>query len=219
MLHASEHRQFISAMLVHPGSMATLLHAIAYKEFGEELYEWEPETVYLDINDAFGIEMPESNFNKLMALISAVSSDAFYKKWSSFDVVCGALSDGDPSGHDELLVAEMAWGVIEVGLNDSTPSEFSHDVAAAVGALLVNEGFTKPLSSLSFASMPEVYHGSDSGGDLRREDEISTEHAGVVVTFIQEQAALLVSQLSALPWHNEESLAEIISQVTPLTPQ
>jgi hypothetical protein len=216
MVHVSEHRQIIAAMLVNPGSMATLLHAIIFKEFGEEMYNWEPETIYLDINDAFDIQIPEANFNKLMALVSALSSDAFYKKWSSFDIICGALSDGDPSGDDELLVAEMAWGIIEVGLNDETPSEFSHDIAAAVGALLVNEGFTSPPASLSFAAMPEVYHGSDSGGDLRREDSLSTEHAAVVTTFIQEQAALLVSQLSALPWHNEESLVEIISQVTPL---
>ncbi len=203
-------------MLVHQGTLATVLHAIAYKEFGEELYEWEPETVYLDVNDAFGIEIPEANFNKLMALISAISSDAFYKKWTSFEVICSSLSDGDPSGHDEILVAEMAWGVIEVGLNDSTPGEFSHDVAAAVGALLVNEGFTKAPGSLLFATLPEVYHGSDTGADLDREEGISTEHAAVVVTFIQEQAALLIRQISALPWHNEESVAEIIAEVTPL---
>lgn len=216
MLHIGEHRQAVISMLVNPGSMATLLHAIVFKEFGEEMYDWEPETIYLDINDTFGIEMPEANFNKLMALISALASDAFYKKWSSFDIICGSLSDGDPSGNDELLVAEMAWGVIEVGLNDETPSEFSHDIAAAVGALLVNEGFTSAPASLSFATLPEVYHGSDSGGDLRRDDALSTEHAAVVITFIQEQAALLVRQLSALPWHSEESLVEIISEVTPL---
>lgn len=215
----TDHRQLLSQMLLHPGSMATTLYAIALREFGVELHEWEPETVYLEVNDAFKIEFPEYNFNKLMALLSAVSSDSFYKKWGAFDVISGSLSDGDPSGNDELLVSEMAWAVIEVGLVDDTPGTFSPDVAAGVGALLVNEGFVRPPKSLSFAEMPEVYRGSDSASDRGRLATLSTDHEGVVAEFIQDQAVLLIKQLSALPWHNEDSLTEIISQVQPFASQ
>jgi hypothetical protein len=107
----------------------------------------------------------------------------------------------------------MAWAVIETKLNDDTPGTFSVDIASGVGALLVNEGFTTPPPSLAFAVMPEVYQGSDTASDTGRIEGISTQHAGVVAEFIQDQAALLVRQIHALPWHTEESLTEILSHL------
>lgn len=194
--------------------MATTLYAIALHEFDAEgLHEWEPETVAMEMNEAFGIQMPEASFNKLMALISAVSSDAFYQRWTSFEIICAGMSDGDASGNDELLVAEMAWGVIEAKLNDETPGEFSHEVAAGVGALLSNEGFTSPPPALAFASMPEMYQGSDTPSDTGRQEYLSSEHVAVVREFVQDQAALLVRQLQMLPWSTEESLIEALTQI------
>lgn len=206
----NSHRAVITQMLMHPGTMATILYSIAVREFGAEVHEWEPETVYMEIKDSFGIEMPEANFNKLMALICAVSSDAFYQKWGSFETICAALSDGDASGDDELLVGEMAWGVIEVKLNDDTPGEFSAEVAAGVGALLMNEGFTAPPPSLAFARKPDEYVGDS---DQTRKDAMSSEHEAVVQEFVRDQALLLSKQLSAVPWLTKPDLESVLTQI------
>lgn len=207
-------RARVAAIMAHPSTLATVLYSLAVREFGEEVHSWEPETVALEINDTFHIEFPEENHNKLMALLTAIDADAFYKKWPAFELTCRAINSGTVYGGDDLLVAEMAWAVAEVQLNDDTPQEFSHEIAAGVGRLLASEGFVRPPPKLGFARIPERYHGSDTPGDLGQQSGISTEHENVVKEYLQEQAALLVKQISALPWHNEESLVKVIEEMT-----
>jgi hypothetical protein len=192
--------------------MPTVLYAIALREFGEEIHSWEPETIAMEMSEAFG-EMPTENHDKLMALITAVESNAFYSSWSVFEIICRTINTGEPQGSDELLVAEMAWAVLEARLNDETPGTFSEEIAIGVGKLLSEEGITRAPPSLSFAKMPEQYQGSMTPSDMGKQETLSGEHLAVVTEYISEQSILLMRQVAALPWQTDETLAKIVDEL------
>lgn len=212
----SRDRQILASMLSNEGTLATVLYCIAVHEFGSEVHDWEPETIHMEVEDSFGVSMPPVNHDKLMAIISAVSTDSFYKTWSAFELICRAISSGDILSGDDILVAEMSWGITEVLLCDDTPSEFSDEIKAGVGAVLADEGFVNPPAKLAFAKMPEIYIGSATPGDLGRRQSASTDHAAVVSEFMLEQSALLVRQLGALPWNGPEKMQQILADISGL---
>lgn len=205
-------RERVMPILVNPYTMGTVLYAIAVRQYGEEVHDWEPETVFLELQDDFGVEIPAINHDKLMALLTAVSTNSFYENFAAFSLISHTLNnDENPLDQsDPLLPAEMAWAVTEVQLVDDTPGKFGVDVAHAVGVFLQEDGFTSPPPKLSWAVIPSKYEGSSTSSDLGKERTISTEHAHVVEEYLRDQAATLIRQISALPWHDEHSLAEMI---------
>ena len=74
----------VRALLSSPNTLATVLHAILYREFGDPLYSWEPETVGLEVKDTWGIELPAASLDKVCALLAALTSDKFFLDWVSF---------------------------------------------------------------------------------------------------------------------------------------
>ena len=212
----SDERQKLLPLLQHPFTMATVLYAITYRLYGEDIHNWDPETLSLELQDDFGEGIPEINLSKIHALITAVSTNSFYHHWGAFMAICKTLNNSeDPVEMDDpLLVAEMAWAVTEVRLADDKPHEWNHDVKAFVGKILEEEGFTKPPHPLHFATMPEVYHGSDYPADITKQEGASTEHTQVVQEYMQEQALLLMRQLSALPWQTPDSLEKMSQEVS-----
>src|SRR5437773_2212986 len=116
----------LQQILLHKSTFATVLHAIAYRYFAEDIYEWDPITLVLEFKDEFEVELPQAAQDKLNAIISTLTTDTFYNDWAAFTAVCEALNcDHDPLGISEpLLPEEIAWAVIEVRLNDSDPVPF-----------------------------------------------------------------------------------------------
>lgn len=205
----------LKAILTSPSTLATVLHSIAYKAFGEEMYDWEPETLELEINEEFEVEIPSVNLDKLMALISAITTDAFYRDWVAFFSICKILNGDDSpmDASDPLLPPEMAWAVTEVRLNDDSTPNWSPDVARIVGVSLEEDGFISPPPMLAFAKFGERYIGSDTPADMHQDALANTEHVKVVEEYIELQSLLLFKQLAALPWMTEQKLEQIQSEI------
>lgn len=207
--------QKLKSIIAHEGAMATTLHAIAYKYFGEAIYEWEPETLEMEFEDEFGTPLSTTGANKLHALISALATDSFYTDWVVFGVISTSLSseDGRPDMTGELSTAEIAWGTTEVLMNDDQPEKWSPEVARFAGTVQAEDGIIKPISVLKFADMPSVYHGINSGaGDGGAEYQESL-HKDVVEQFLEEQAVTLFKQLALLPWMKEEDLERLSGEI------
>lgn len=211
----SHERNRVVPILMNTSTLATVLYAIAIRYCGHEAHDWEPETIILELKDELGAEMPEVNHDKLLALMSAIGSNSFYVKPMAFLAVTRTLNGAiDPVNmEDPLLPAEMAWATLEVKLNDDASQQFGPDVAALVGEILSEDGFVKPPKALAFAKIPEQYKGSSYPADLRKEEVADTEHAQLVEEYIQEQSVLLFRQISALPWHTEETLAALSAEL------
>lgn len=138
---------------------ATVLHTLCLQAFGTDIYEWEPETLWMEIQDNYKIDTAETNKDKLQAIISAVEIDSFYEDPQVFECIVKALNGQDPDFETVTLptAEETAWGVAEVIINDNTPGEFSKDVQIYVREMLRNYGFLTSPELLKFSDL-EVHY-------------------------------------------------------------
>ena len=203
--------------LLNPESFATTLYLVALRRFGVAIHEWEPEMFDLEFRDEFEIDVPKVNQSKLLALTTAIATNAFYREFQTFGVVCELLSGGEENFADitpDLLPAEMAWGVTEVLLSDSTPEPVSSDVAAYVGVILSENGFTSPPKILDFAILPSQYIGSSAQYEINQGQILNTEHASVVDQFIVDQLTSLLLDIQKLPWVTPEVVASVQKELS-----
>ena len=156
-------RDKITKILSSTSTYATILLIIAIDSFSTECLEWEPDALVAELEDDYGVKMPQINKDKLNALILALTSDMFYTDPLVFWYSCNVLS-GIPvnlqSGSDEPTSEEVAWGSVEVALidmqdGDNRQPEYSDDVRTMVGVILHNEGFDRAPQFLKFAMMPK----------------------------------------------------------------
>ena len=196
-----------------PGTIGTVMHAIAIKFFGTDIYDWEPETVAMEFYDEFGVEPYEGNIEKLNAILSTVSSDAFYQDWVAYAKVCSVLSgENDIDDLEEITVEELAWGVMEMSLNDDDfdKTKFSSDVKTLTGTILDANGYVKPPPQLSFATMPYRYWGDSYGPDINKEVNNTNYNTGLLAQYLHDQILTMYKQMKLLPWLDQTDFRMII---------
>ena len=157
---------------------ATVLFAIYFDEFGDEDVEdedelaqgedgkkeryaacltWAPETIRRSIYDAFQVQLPQANLDKLMAAIMLITTDQFYRHGRTFIQLCNILSGDtfDPSVFDPATTFECAWGITEAMLLAPPKPEngepFSDDIRRYIGVVCDNEGILDPPDILGLA--------------------------------------------------------------------
>lgn len=119
MAGISLNKQQVATAFVNPDTCATVLHVLALMHYGEEIYQHDPVEIVLRIEEDFRCRMPESNENKLKAILLLTATDAFYERADVFSTICNTLSEGDPEIEldDDLTLPEMLWGMFEADLN------------------------------------------------------------------------------------------------------
>jgi hypothetical protein len=147
----------LARTLTDPGTFATPLVTILLDEFGTEALQWRPETIALEITEAFGIAMPQANFDRLMAGIVIVSTDRFYKDLPTFIALSNCLSGATvaPGIWDPADAAECAWGITEALLlgppEDGDDEPFVPEICGYIGHVLDDEGILDPPDVLKIA--------------------------------------------------------------------
>jgi hypothetical protein len=224
LIHKTKDQEVCGRIMATPGTMATVSHAIALHFLGEEIYSWEPETLSIELADTLDVQIDDDNLDRLNAIISAVTSNSFYKDWAAFTTISSVLNgENEPDEIAEMTVAEFAWAVVEVNINDGDdePQIFSPDICSLVGVVLDQEGFSYAPELLSFAKMPEKYLGSTYGPEMNQEKSKTNYQAGLLEEYLKDQALLLYKQISMLPWLSEEDLEGILenfsSQISPVS--
>jgi len=214
--YKTKDQEVAGRIMATPGTMATVSHAIALHFLGTDIYEWEPETLAMELTDTLDVKIDEENLDRLHSIISSITSNSFYKDWVAFTAVCSVLNnENDPDELAEMTVAEFTWGIIEVSLNDDDDSElFSTDISSLVGVVLDQEGFTAPPPQLHFAKMPEKYLGSTYGAEMNQMDSKSDYATGLLNEYIRDQSVLLFKQIKMLPWISEDQLEDIVNNLS-----
>lgn len=210
--YKTKDQEVAGRIMATPGTLGTVSHAIALHFLGEEIYQWEPETLSLELADVLDVQIDEDNLDRLHAVIAAITSNSFQKDWAAFTAICSALcGENDPTDIAEMTVSEFAWGVTEVELNDGDdePQLYSPDVASLVGVVLDQEGFTSPPPQLAFANLPERYMGSTYGAEQDQADVKSGYQENLLSEYLRDQSLLLYKQISLLPWLTPEDLENI----------
>lgn len=123
--------------------------------FGTEALEWDPSTMAMEIEEEFGVDLPQLSFDKLIVAVQLLTTDRFYKSLPDFISFCNVLG-GDvyrPDMWDPADAEEVAWGITEAMLI-SPPEEsepFTQEIRAYIGAVLDSEGILNPPDILRIA--------------------------------------------------------------------
>jgi hypothetical protein len=136
-----------------------ILYTICFGKFGADIHEWEPETLWLEIQDEFKIDPLEENKDKIQAAISLVVTNRFYEDYQAFEAICKAFNKQNPDFEwaTPLTPEECAWAVAESRLIDSTPETFSLEVKTYVKEALRLGGLFMAPPQLSFCNIGTDY--------------------------------------------------------------
>lgn len=115
----------------------------------DDPFNWQAESIRLEIEDRYKIRMPAENVDRLMAAISILKSDEFEQKAATFVQFCNVLcgSPVSPDVFDKATVAECSWGYFEARLLDPG-IKLSAEVRGYLKIAMQDEGLSIPPAAL-----------------------------------------------------------------------
>lgn len=145
-------KRLAADLLADTETTATVLHMIILAAYGDEVYgsiehgieQAEPVELWMRIKEDFSVNIPESNENKVNALMLALSTEAFYDDPLAFISICNALYSGDlgdlvDGALEDLTMPEMLWGIYEVELNRGDSEGFALPIDRLIDEIIKNE--------------------------------------------------------------------------------
>lgn len=175
---------------------ATVIHAILRDKYGEEVYDWDPATVYLEAQADFGAEMSAEAIDRWCAMQIVMTSDAFFKRLDAFMAVCNTLADGSPffGAFNPVTVEEAAWAIAEVALNREL-LPFSYAIKQYLRAVLAQDGY----SETTYPAIFQEVFGPQPDADRLREGLAVAGNDSNIETYINEQLGDMVVQFDRIP--------------------
>lgn len=205
---AQAHRQTAKQLLLDPDTYATTLLILLVDTYGLEVAQWTPQAIALQVTDDFGVELPKTAVDRIMAGITLVTTNYFYKSLSRFIDICNVLSgsDFDPGVFDPADSYEMAWAITEALLLSppEEPEPFTDDIRHYITAMLADEGYVTPPDILrlaiggdlaeqvrfNFADDPEMFQGIYANQQSKTAE---------VKDVIKDGLAAMLNQIAQLP--------------------
>lgn len=214
MITGQHERTVLGRVLCDPDLLGTSLLALLVDHYDTEFLGWEFETLRQELLEDFGITMPEVNEQKVQALMTVLTSDAFFRDPVVFHHVACALCN-EPVDLENFSPTEpdlAAWAAFEaVSIAGREHPPFGEEVRRWLGVMLAEHGIHHKPKTLGFALFPNEDPGKpaeDGGlsttplddpelfaGMYRR----SQDEAGELDGFVQQRFNLLMTQLSQLP--------------------
>ena len=124
-------KDILKDLLINTETPATILNSLILKEYSSLCYNWEPETLWLELMDDFDLgSINDFTKNKINGVICLNTSDSFYNQWEAFECIGKAFNHQDVMFEDltPLSPEELTWTIIEARLNDDDSGTFSYDV-------------------------------------------------------------------------------------------
>jgi hypothetical protein len=192
--------------------------------YGAEALSWAPETIKLELENDFRIQLPKISLDKIMAAITIVTTNYFYKDVTRFIELCNILAGDDfqPDEFEPADAGELLVGITEAILlwppdGDPEDTEFNPEIREYISQVLGQEGILKPFDVLrlafnkdeaskvdaEYADDPEMY-----SAIYKNQQEKTDELRAVYL----ENILALASQLKLLPLQ-QGSTKELVNQL------
>ena len=207
----------MQSLWTSPQTFASVLLTVFLDRFEMDGLGWDPNTITLEIEEEFDVDLPQCVLDKLMAAISILTSDTFYRSLPDFIMFCNVLS-GDtyrPDMFDPADSAEVAWGITE-GLLISPPEEeqngpFSDEIRAYVGAVLDQEGIINAPDVLQIALRKAnvsdaANQFSDDPAMFNAVYDVEAGKSAEINSIITEKVKMLLGQLRAIKLQNGDTM-------------
>ena len=208
-------REKLKNALVDEKTFATVLLAILIDDYGTDFFEWEPETLTIQVLEDYGVYIPEDNLDKIWGLVTALTTDKFYNEIEGFHIITKALTDTGASFSNVIppMPEDMAWAITEVILNDPASKNdgfdksFSPDVNYYMGTACMYWGYLNPTGVLNTAKIPDnVQRNVDTlRSDILIQESVSDKNdsdTAVIDQIIATNLLALIDQLDELPLQN-----------------
>lgn len=135
---------------------ATLL-TLFIDSYGTEGMSWQAETIQMEVEDDFGVDLPTVNLDRLLTAISLHTTNTFFTSVPDFLRTCVVLSGHEVIPSQMILpdAVDLAWGITEA-LFVSPPEDHEQDpfvpeITAYIGHILDSEGIINPPDVLRIA--------------------------------------------------------------------
>lgn len=214
----------VRGLLESPDTYATTLLVWALDTYGPECLEWHPTTLKMEIEGDYKVRLPKQNFDKLLAAITVLTTDLFFKDAARFVMLANVLAgdDFEPDEFEPADAAECAWAITEALLlvppDADDPEPFADEVRHYVAHVLKDEGFVRPPDILRIAlngdstGMVDGLYAQDKElyGVITQTQRAKTEEVEAV---IRDGLRDLISQLQTLPLR-EGSTADLTQKIS-----
>lgn len=207
-----------------PEAMATPLLFLIVDRLGVESFDYDPQSLLIEIEDEWGVKPHPAAFDRLMAGIAITTGDEFFVELPTFVDFCNLLSGGlfDPRWFDPADTFEICWGLLEASLlnppeEGELRSRLSEDVIGYIEQTTKWEGFIR---------LPEVLRGIVTRSqDLPDTDDpvvfetifqVQEEKKQEVETWVSQRFAKMGDQLKKIKFQNgqTEVIARLIQKLT-----
>ena len=219
MAYASElKRQETGQWWTSKDTFGTVLAALFIDTYGLQAVEWDPETIRLQLKHDLSIEIPQVNADKLLAIITTMTTNLFNTSVESFTVITNALNNSavDFNNWSPPSAEECAWALTEVTLNnppakrEKFADQFSSDIRRYIGVILEQEGIQTPPDILRIAELDE--QGIRNADETFADDpemfsgfsRLSQEKAEDITDYVRGRLHILISQLQKAPLVNRD---------------
>lgn len=187
-------------------AFATTILGVLLKVYGQDLLNWDGQTIQLEVKDDFDLEMPRRVYDRLQALMMAMTSNQVFQDVPVFDEAVSALA-GKGLGYEQDAppVEDVAWAVTEILLNDPAPvgrppnHPWAPDIRKYVRAVLDDEGMPIAPKTLDFAGGRQVP--VEEEGDPQYYAGVygvQAERAAEIDTWVEERVGMLLNQLASV---------------------
>jgi len=182
----------------------------AVNEKLNEALQWHPAAIQLEMEEQLNVRVSATSRDRLMAAISVVTTDLFFKSAPTFIVLANVLAgdEFDPAQFDPADSAECAWAVTEALIlnppDDEDPEPFADEVRAYIGRALKEEGYVTPPDILKIAldadfSAQVTYDFADDPEMFQGLYEVQRGKTAEVEAVIRDNLAELLEQVRSLP--------------------
>lgn len=186
-------------------AFATTLLGILLKAFGPQVLEWDGITIQLEVKDEFAVEMPRRVYDRLMSLLTAITTDRPYVDVAFFDEMVSSLCGrGVILEQDPPSVEDLAWAVTELRLNDPEPASrdaeqpFDRNIQKYMRVVLDDEGFTIAPDALPAATRTPGHDENVLPEDYQAIWESHQEMANAIDQTVIQRLGLLFDQLRSI---------------------
>lgn len=181
---------------------ATVLLGIVLKTYGAEALDWHLSTLEAQITEDFKVKIPSLVYDQLMGIVTVLTTQYVYTSVSTFEHVVNALCRvGVGYAEEPPTPDELGWAVFEMAANDPDSfkgkSPFSPSVAAYIGVVLKDAGFSRLPKILNFANMQQSIPGglNTDPGLFNAAFDSSSDLAQGVDEFVESQLEKLIEHL------------------------
>jgi hypothetical protein len=191
-------------------TMTVVLLTLLQKTFGEDVFFWDPTTIFLELKDEFQAEASTEVIDRIAAGQIVISTDQFFQDISAFFNICNTLSSGQPSFSvfDPVEPEEIAWAVTEVALMREllpfapTIREYMHTVLMADG--YSEDDYPSVFESILKRKVPRARIFKDDLLRTLHDDQIDG-----IETYVTEKLQDVIYQFDKIPGM-ADSLEELL---------